>query len=58
MTTCTQHRLKNELFTQTSCGHLEMTAQVEKFPYCRHCGGKIERVSNDGFRKVNQTRAN
>ena len=54
MTTCTQKRLKEELFTQTECGHLEMTAQVEKFPYCRHCGGKIKRVSKDEFRKVNQ----
>ena len=54
MTTCKQKRLREELFTQTQCGHLEMTAQVEQFPYCRHCGGKIKRVSKDEFRKVNQ----
>lgn len=32
------------LYTYTKCGQLEWTDETIKANYCRHCGGKIERV--------------
>lgn len=42
--TCKHQQLTDPIFTQTECHHLELTSQVKKDAYCKHCGRKVERL--------------